>query len=119
MKGVRFVFSDNYIRLCNEYEKAVTTVAEELGFSKASGAKWANGSKPRKTTLAKIAKYFGVTVDELTKDKKENPPHDGDGLTEVQKDLITLIRQLDPDAVRFLKAKAQELAEFQQFRDSQ
>ena len=60
------MFSDNYIRLCKEKGVGVTVASQEIGYSANSGKKWSEGSVPRKTTLLKIAEYFGVTVDELT-----------------------------------------------------
>ena len=59
------MFSDNYIRLCKEKGVGVTVASQEIGYSANSGKKWSEGSVPRKTTLLKIAEYFGVTVDEL------------------------------------------------------
>ena len=59
------MFSDNYIRLCKEKGVGVTVASQEIGYSANSGKKWSEGTVPRKTTLLKIAEYFGVTVDEL------------------------------------------------------
>lgn len=59
------MFSDNYIRLCKEKGVGVTVASQEIGFSANSGKKWSEGTVPRKTTLLKLAEYFGVTVDEL------------------------------------------------------
>lgn len=64
------MFSDNYINLCASKIETVTTVAEHIGLSRTAGQKWANGSVPRKTTLKRIADYFGITVDELLAEKK-------------------------------------------------
>ena len=59
------MFSDNYIRLCKEKGVGVTVASQEIGYSANSGKKWSEGSVPRKTTLLKIAEYFGVTVEDL------------------------------------------------------
>ena len=59
------MFSDNYIRLCKENGVGVTVASQEIGYSANSGKKWSEGSVPRKTTLLKIAEYFGVTVEDL------------------------------------------------------
>lgn len=67
------MFSDNYIKLCAQKGKAVSAVAEELGYSRSAGTGWASGSIPRRTTLKQIADYFGVTAEELLADKKESP----------------------------------------------
>ncbi len=112
------MFSDNYIRLCNEYGKAVTSVAVELGYSKASGAKWANGSKPHKTTLAKIAKYFGVTVDELTADNKKTAAPEGDGQLERNALLIELFESLPLDRQLAVIRQLQEIARLQKAQDA-
>ena len=88
------MFSDNYIRLCKEKGVGVTVASQEIGYSANSGKKWSEGSVPRKTTLLKIAEYFGVTVDELMEgqpgamsygdapllDTKKAATSDGDGL---------------------------------------
>lgn len=60
------MFSDNYIALCARNGEHITAVAEKLGYSRSAGIKWANGSMPRKSTLKRIADYFGVPVDALT-----------------------------------------------------
>ena len=59
------MFSDNYIRLCKEKGVGVTVASQEIGYSANSGKKWSEGSVPRKTTLLRIAEYFGVTVEDL------------------------------------------------------
>ena len=59
------MFSDNYIRLCKEKGVGVTVASQEIGYSANSGKKWSEGSVPRKTTLLKLAEYFGVTVEDL------------------------------------------------------
>lgn len=64
------MFSDNYIFFCAQKKKAVTTAAEEMGFSRSAGQKWADGSAiPHKSTLATIANYFDCTVEDLLKEK--------------------------------------------------
>lgn len=59
------MFYSNFVRLCKKNGKTPSAVAEELGFSRAASSGWADGSKPRKSTLIIIADYFGITVEEL------------------------------------------------------
>ena len=67
------MFYDNYIRLCNSVNKTPSAVAVEMGISKTSVNRWKNGSYPTDATMLRIASYFGVTVEELSKGKlKEN-----------------------------------------------
>lgn len=63
------MFYDNYIRLCNSVNKTPSAVAVEIGISKTSVNRWKNGSYPTDATMLRIANYFGVTVEELSKGK--------------------------------------------------
>lgn len=95
------MFSDNYVNLCIKHGKHVTTVAEELGFSRTSGMKWASGSIPRKTTVKKIADYFGITVDELMDgETKKAPAKIDERRIEDEKKLtmlVSLFERLSPE----------------------
>ena len=76
--------------MCAKHNEHPTILAEKLGYSRAAGGKWANGSVPRKATLHKIANYFNVSVDDLIADKqKENPPSVDDGLDAERNEWIT------------------------------
>ena len=67
------MFYANYIRLCNSVNKTPSAVAVEMGISKTSVNRWKNGSYPTDATMQRIAKYFGVTTEELAKGgHKEN-----------------------------------------------
>lgn len=78
--------------------------------------------------LMMICKYLDIPFNEILSNRDFDPadydnkktaaPKD-DGLTDAQSELIKLVRQLDPDAVHYLKEKAQGLIDFQQFRDGQ
>lgn len=59
------MFYSNYVKLCSKINKSPSAVGEELGFTRASVTGWGNGATPRKSSLIKIADYFGVTVAEL------------------------------------------------------
>ena len=94
------MFSDNYINLCAQRGKHVTTVAEELGYSRTAGKKWAEGSVPRRTTLIKIANYFGVTTETLMGNKKA-PAQAGERGEESEWELIkAFLETLPPEQLR-------------------
>ena len=65
------MFYSNYVKLCSKLNKSPSAVGEELGFTRASVTGWGNGATPRKSSLIKIADYFGVTVDYLMTGKEE------------------------------------------------
>lgn len=78
------MFSDNYVNLCAARGETITGVSEKLGFSRPAGVKWASGAVPRKTTLKRIADYFGVTVEELMEEKEPAAKSGGqDELSEI------------------------------------
>lgn len=70
------MFYSNYVKLCSKINKSPSAVGEELGFTRASVTGWGNGATPRKSSLIKIADYFGVTVSELMAGvgEQENAP---------------------------------------------
>lgn len=91
-------FYENYVQLCNEVGKSPSAVAIELKLGKPSVSRWKTGTKPRDTTVLKVANYFGVTVEELMSDapsagiKKERPA-DGEALIrDLPEDIQQIIR---------------------------
>lgn len=72
------MFYDKFVNLCASIGKKPTPVAQELGISKGTVASWKRrGNDPTDAYLAKIANYFGVSVDELRGDteNEKSPPH--------------------------------------------
>lgn len=98
------MFWRRYANLCEAVGKAPNVVAAEVGV-KSSGTVtgWKNGAIPRPSVLAKLAEYFGVSVYELTGEKKEKPiPEDGD---DQDRQLIELMKLLSVDQKEFLLAQ--------------
>ena len=58
-------FKENFTRLCIQNNEAPTNVCVKLGYSNATYSQWTDETVPRKSTLIKIADYFGITVDDL------------------------------------------------------
>lgn len=94
------MFYDKFVNLCASIGKKPTPVAQELGISKGTVASWKRrGNDPTDAYLAKIANYFGVSVDELRGDteNEKKPTAQGGGLTEKQKYAIELIKSTSDD----------------------
>ena len=77
-------FYNNYVRLCAEKNMSPSAAALAIGIKKSNVTYWKSGrNNPSDVTLAKIANYFGVTVEELMSDapsagiKKDPIPKDG------------------------------------------
>lgn len=85
------MFYSNYVKLCNKINKSPSAVGEELGFTRASVTGWGNGATPRKSSLIKIADYFGVTVTELMAgvgEQENAPAAEGEGAKETISNFI-------------------------------
>lgn len=85
------MFFDIFKRLCKEKGVTPTRASEEIGFSKGSVSYWrkkynaGQDVKPDSYTAAKIADYFGVSLDYLL-GRTEDPvdyEHNGDALAEI------------------------------------
>jgi len=78
-------FYDKFVNLCASIGEKPTPVAQKLGISKGTVASWKRrGNDPTDAYLAKIANYFGVSVDDLRGDSEneKKPTAQGDGLSE-------------------------------------
>lgn len=65
---------DNFLKLCNSVGKTPSAVALELGISKSTVSHWKHQrNEMTAATALKIARYFGITVDELKNGIKKEP----------------------------------------------
>lgn len=73
-RGVKFVFYDQFVHLCQLKNETPTSAALNIGLSKSAPTKWkTSGATPRGETLQKIAAYFGVTESDLLSKEKIQP----------------------------------------------
>lgn len=78
-------FYDKFVNLCASIGEKPTPVAQKLGISKGTVASWKRrGNDPTDAYLAKIANYFGVSVDDLrgNSENEKKPTAQGDGRRE-------------------------------------
>lgn len=96
------MFYDLYDKLCKEKGVSRNKAAVEIGLSNSTVTKWKKTqATPNGETLAKIARYFNVSVDYLMSEeaiKKERTP--APGLTakderDIQKQLEKTLQQLE------------------------
>lgn len=126
-------FYEKYVQLCNQVDKSPSAVAIELKLGKPSVSRWKTGSKPRDSSILKVANYFGVSPEWLkgeTDDpsagiKKDLIQKDGavsqekqllldmiDGLSDEQKELLALSKKMSDDELkRFIAAMKAMLGE--------
>ena len=92
------MFYDRFKALCENKKISPTRAAIDMGFSNSITTKWKKtGATPDGVTLAKIAEYFGITVDELL--GKEKQPADGE-LSDEEKAMLDLFRRASEDSRR-------------------
>ena len=87
------MFWQNFLYYCKQNGKTPNAVAFDIGI-KSSGTVtgWKKGAEPRPAVLARLADYFGVSVDELTQEKMSAAENDGQ-TDEMQ--LLTYFRQFN------------------------
>ena len=71
------MFKKIFTDLCNERGIAPTKACIENGLSNAAYSCWTEDTMPRKTTLLKFAKYFGVSVEYLEGKEQKTPTPEG------------------------------------------
>ena len=107
------VFYSNFIKLCNNLNRAPSSVVEELGLQRSAVTKWSKGAFPRNATLQKIADYFGVTVEDLITDaseQKEKPAaQSSEPRDPLIAELVSYAEGADEDGVRMLIEMAKRL----------
>ena len=95
------MFFDNYVRLCNAIGKSPSFVANELGITSPTVTRWKGGSEPRYATLAKIADYFGVTIEalpaETAPDIAKAADPEANGLSEYDIKALEWFHSLSPE----------------------
>ena len=71
MKGGRSLIYENVKRLCMKNKITIAELEKRCGIGNGAIGKWAKReSSPRVDTLKAIADYFGVTVDDLLKNRR-------------------------------------------------
>ena len=68
---VMLMFWERFEKLCKESGTSPNAVCAKIGLSTATATHWKNGSVPKGDALAKLAKYFDVSVDYLLGIEKE------------------------------------------------
>lgn len=83
------MFFERFSALCKEHNETPNSVAKTIGASSGSVTAWKKGTDPRNATLAKIADYFGVTIDYLLGKESEKAPA-GAGKRSISRDELKI-----------------------------
>lgn len=70
------MFWERYVELCNQKGMSPNAVAAECGFTSGSVTGWSRNAVPRRSSLKKIADYFGVSVAYLLGEEEKAPSED-------------------------------------------
>ena len=98
--GNKETFSKNLTFYLNISGKEQKKVAEDIGVATSTFNDWAKGKKyPRIDKIELLANYFGIKKSDLIEDKVTPP---ADGLTEGEKMLLDLFRQVPEDKQKYV-----------------
>lgn len=89
------MFKSNFARICAERGVSPSRVLTDLGYSSSVYSEWTETTVPRNKTVAKLAEYLDVTVDDLLTEK----PSDGTvsiQATPQEQELLFAFRHLPP-----------------------
>lgn len=86
------MFYSNFVRQCAKIGKSPSAALVEAGISKPMASRWKSGTMPTDATIAKLADYFGITVEELKayEETKKDTAQKSDVM-----DIETLFRSLN------------------------
>ena len=89
-------FYERFADLCAKKDVSHSRAAMDIGLSNAAASGWADGNRPRDTTLRKLAAYFDVPLEYLKceEEQKENPTVQMD--SEVDERINDMWGQLTP-----------------------
>lgn len=106
------IFVQNIKHYCNLQGVKPTVACRESGVGSSFINNVERGQTPSVAKVQMLAEYLGVTVSELLGEKKE-PTAQDDGLSDGERTLMTLFRQLTPDqqemVIRMVQAAADKL----------
>ena len=100
------MFTDKVQRLATEKGVTVAKMLKDLNMGQGTFSTWkARGTVPSGEILAKIADYFGVTVDYLlgNTDQKEKPSEEGENVVVVSRNGERFVHHLEPNQVKLLE----------------
>ena len=106
------MFYDKFVKLCSAVGKTPSAVAVEIGIGKSNVTYWKAGrNNPSDVTIAKIADYFGISIEELkcVEEQKKTVTIESDGLDELDIKFISMIKQLSEQEKRMLLAQMEAL----------
>lgn len=83
------MFKKNFVNLCIKKGISPSQVCKAIGLSNSVYSQWDDNSVPRRTTLKKIADYFGVSPESLLTDEPSVIPGNS-----IDVELSTLTAQL-------------------------
>ena len=92
------VFASNLKRYMEVKGKSRNDISETLGISYFTVSDWVNGKKyPRMDKVEMLANYFGIQKSDLIENKEEKNPPEEPVLSEGEKMLLELFRQVPED----------------------
>lgn len=95
------MFYANYVKLCNSIGKTPSAVAIEIGISKSIVSRWKNGGGVTDANIQKVADYFKIPTEELTREIKKDPSTKGE-VSPAKRKLFDMIDNMSDDECQWL-----------------
>ena len=103
------MFYDNFMLLCEKSNIKPYTALKDIGIeSKSILSRWRSGSTPRPATVELVAKYFGVTSEQMLFGIKK-PPTGTDERSDAIAELNALYASLSDENKQIVLALAKSL----------
>lgn len=90
------MFWSNFEELCKKAGLSPNAVTASLGFGSSAVTHWKKGTVPNGKSLARIADYFGIGVDDLMGTKKEPV----EALDPIDVEILQALRDLSVEDLR-------------------
>lgn len=109
------MFKENFERLCNTIGKSPTAVCVEIGLAHSVYSLWTEKTVPRRSTLIKIADYFGVTPESLlAENEQKKSPSEMDEDQVSKEELAKIFSNLLPEQQEQAKSYLRYLLDTQE-----
>lgn len=111
------MFYDRFIELCRIKDIKPTPLVVGMGLSSSNVSQWKKGSTPRAEVVAKLADYFGVSVEYMMGATDEKKPDTVSDAEFRHKEIIDKLDMLNPENRAIALAQLDFLLDRQEKQD--
>lgn len=102
------MFYDNLKKITDSKKTSPSAVALAIGINKSNVTKWKAGQMPKMDNIVAMAEYLGVSIWDLI-DKEKPATNEDDGLSDIDKEIMDIFKQLSLANKKSILALAKDL----------